>query len=141
MVTSGAGRKALAQREGTKFVAYRDSVGVWTIGTGHTGRMSLPKVYGGMTITAEQADAFLASDLAPTEAAVNSAVKVPVTQNQFDAMVSLAFNIGVNGFRGSSVVRQLNAGNVQAAADDFLMWDIPAELLARRRGERAQFLS
>jgi lysozyme len=56
-------------------------------------------------------------------------------------MVSLCFNIGVNGFAGSSVARDLNAGNVQAAADAFLLWDHPEELLGRRKVERAQFLS
>ena len=50
--------------------------------------------------------------------------------------MSLAFNIGAGGFVGSSVVRQINAGNMQAAADDFLLWDHPPELLGRRKGER-----
>lgn len=141
MKTSLAGRLAIRQREGCVLKAYRDSVGVWTIGVGHTGRMSRPLVSPGMVITLGQADAFLAADLAPTEAAINACVTVPVTQNEFDALVSLTFNIGVTGFRGSSVLRQLNQRNYTAAANDFLMWDIPAVLIGRRRSERAQFLT
>lgn len=141
MKVSTPGRAAIAQREGQKLVAYRDSVGVPTIGVGHTGRMSPPPVRMGMKITAAQSDAFLATDLAPVEAAINSAVKAKVTQNQFDAMASLAFNIGVHGFVGSTVVHKLNAGDVQGAADAFLMWKKPPELLARRRAERKQFLT
>lgn len=141
MRTSSAGRTWIIQREGCRLKAYQDSVGVWTIGVGHTGRASPPVPAMGMTITNVQADQFLAADLKPFEDAVNAAVKVPIGQTQFDALVSLAFNIGASGFVGSSVVRQLNAGNVQAAADDFLMWEIPPELKARREGERAQFLS
>ena len=87
-----------------------------------------------------QVDAQLAKDLGRFEDAVNSAVKRPLTQNQFDACVSLAFNIGVQGFIGSSVVRQINLGNMQAAADDFLMWEKPPELRGRRESEREQFL-
>lgn len=140
MKTSSAGRAAIIQREGCKLVSYQDSVGVWSVGVGHTGRASPPPVHGGMTITNAQADAFLSADLKPFEDAVNQAVKVPITQNEFDALVSLAFNIGARGFAGSSVVRQLNEEHYQAAADDFMMWVVPPELKSRREGERAQFL-
>lgn len=141
MKTSPAGRAAIMQREGCRLTAYRDSVGVWTIGVGHTGRMSRPPVRPGMKITAAQADAFLAADLAPVEKAINALVKVPITQNQFDAMASLAFNIGVGGFTGSSVLRALNARLYSHAADDFRMWERPAVLAKRRAAERAQFLT
>lgn len=139
--TSPAGRAAIIQREGLRLKAYQDTVGVWTIGCGHTGRASPPPVHGGMTITNAQADAFLASDLAPIEAAVSQAIKRPITQNEFDACVSLAFNIGASGFIGSTVVHKINAfGDMQAAADAFLLWEKPPELKSRREGERAQFL-
>jgi lysozyme len=62
-------------------------------------------------------------------------------KTSFDALDSLVFNIGIGGFRGSSVLRQLNLKNYQAAADDFLMWDEPPSLIGRRRDERTQFLS
>ena len=93
-----------------------------------------------MTITQAEADAILARDLAPFEFAVDRAVTVPVTVNQFDACVSLAFNIGATGFAGSTVVHKLNAGDIGGAADAFLMWMRPPELRQRREGERTQFL-
>ena len=137
---SPAGRAALIRREGCRLGAYLDSVGVPTIGVGHTGRAGPPSVAMGMTITQAEADAILARDLAPFEFAVNRAVTVPTTVNQFDACVSLAFNIGATGFAGSTVVHKLNAGDIGGAADAFLMWVRPPELRLRRDGERAQFL-
>ena len=137
---SQAGRVALTRREGCRLVAYLDSVGVPTIGIGHTGRAGPPAVAMGMTITQAEANAIFATDLAPFEAAVVGAVKVPLTQSQFDACVSLAFNIGAAGFSGSTVVHKLNAGDVGGAADAFLMWVRPPELRRRRDGERMQFL-
>lgn len=141
MTTSAAGRAAIMQREGCRLTAYKDSVGVLTIGVGHTGRASAPKVFLGMKINASQADAFLRADLAPMEAAVNGAVKVPLSQHQFDACVSLAFNIGAHGFTGSTVVHMLNQHDERRAADAFLMWVHPPELLERRKAERLQFLT
>lgn len=140
MKTSAAGRALIEQREGRRLAAYADSVGVPTIGVGHTGRMSPPKVTPGMTITEAECDAMLATDLAPVEAVINAAVKVPISQNEFDALASLGFNIGAAGLRGSTVVEKLNQGDVQGAADAFLNWEKPAVLKSRRLAERAQFL-
>lgn len=141
MDISAAGVAALAGREGIRTLAYRDSVGVWTIGCGHTAAAGPPKPCEGMEITHQQVLDLFHADLKQYVAAVNNAVKVPCTQNQFDAMVSLCFNIGVNGFSHSSVVRDLNAGQSRAAAQAFLMWDHPPELIGRRRAERTQFLT
>lgn len=141
MKTSDAGRKAITQREGNKLKAYQDTKGIWTIGVGHTAAAGSPAPKHGMVITAAQSDAILARDLADVEAAVNGAVKVPLSQNQFDALVSLAFNIGNGAFRKSTLVKRLNAGDVQGAADAFLMWNKPPEIMGRRRGERKQFLT
>ncbi|WP_131114308.1 lysozyme [Lichenihabitans psoromatis] len=143
--TSAAGRATLMAREGCRLTAYRDSVGVLTIGVGHTGRATLPRVTAGMMISQTEAETIFASDLAPFEAAVKKAITRAATQNQFDAMVSLAFNIGSAGFRGSSVVRRFNAGDLGAAADAFLLWNkaggrVVAGLAKRRAAERAQFL-
>ena len=138
--TSAAGRAALMAREGCRLEAYRDSVGVPTIGVGHTGRASPPMVAMGMTISRAEADAIFAGDLAPFEAAVDRATPASTGTNQFDACVSLAFNIGVRGFIGSTVVHKLVAGDVSGAADAFLMWEHPPELRQRREAERAQFL-
>ena len=137
---SPAGRAALMAREGCRLTAYRDSVGVPTIGVGHTGRAAPPPVAMGMTVTRAEADRIFAADLAPFEAAVAGAVPGRLTQNQFDALVSLAFNVGTRGFVGSSVVHRLAEGDCTGAADAFLLWAHPPELATRRRAERAQFL-
>ena len=145
MKTSATGREAIALREGRVLHTYRDTRGIPTIGVGHTSAAGPPTVVDGMVITLAQCDEILARDLGTFEGAVNRAISVPISRNAispnaFDACVSLAFNIGAPGFAGSSVVRDINAGSMQAAADAFLMWDHPPELLGRRKGERAQFL-
>ncbi len=141
MKMSPAGLLALRQREGCRLTAYHDTVGVLTIGVGHTGHASAPPVTEGMTISQAAADAMLATDLAPFEAAVNDAVKTSIGQNAYNACVSLAFNIGAHGFTGSTVVHKINEGDMAGAADAFLMWEKPAELKARREEERKQFLT
>lgn len=141
MRTSPAGRKALKGREGERLNAYQDSVGVWTIGVGHTSAAGLPKVTPTLKITRAEQDEILSRDLVMFEDAVNAAVKVALTQNQFDALVSLAFNIGIGAFRRSTVVRHLKAGDYEAAAEAFLLWNKPPEIMGRRRSERKQFLS
>lgn len=141
MVTSAAGRAALTRREGVRLEAYRDSVGVWTIGIGHTSAAGPPRVWPWTAITVAQANSIFADDLQKYEKTVNDSIKRPISQNAFDACVSLCYNIGQNGFAGSSVVKMINAGDMKTAADDFLLWDRPAVLLARRQAERAQFLA
>lgn len=141
MKTSAAGRAKITQREGNKLKAYTDTVGVLTIGVGHTSAAGAPKVTKGMTITAAESDAILSRDLALFEKAVNDAVKVPVTQTQFDALVSLAFNIGTGAFKKSTLVKRLNAGDVAGAGAAFMMWNKPKEIIGRRKTEQAQFLS
>ena len=84
----------------------------------------------------------LREDLATRfEPAVRDAVRKPLKQHQFDALVSLAFNIGTGGFRRSTVVKRLNAGDFRGAADAILMWDKPSILIPRRRRERELFLN
>jgi lysozyme len=137
--TTSLGRSLIAQREGLSLKAYRDAVGIWTIGVGHT------PAYQGQTISHTQADELLAADLARFEACVNDAVKVPITTDAFDALVSLAFNIGETAFRRSTLLRKLNAGDQAGAANQFLVWhragNKPFILSPRRRAERLQFLS
>lgn len=141
MKMSDRGRAALIQREGVRLKAYRDSVGILTIGVGHTSMAGPPRVTPGLTITRAECDAIFARDLVKYERTVNAAVTVPVSQNAFDAMVSLCYNIGQGGFAKSSVVRRLNAGDKHGAADAFLMWVHPAALRGRREAERKQFLA
>lgn len=141
MRTSAAGRALIEAREGRRLSAYHDSQGVLTIGVGHTGRMAPPVVTSGMTVSEAQCDAMLAADLTPVEDAINAAVRVPLSQNEFDALVSLGFNIGVPALRRSRVIAQINLGDFAAAADAFLLWSKPPDLKPRRRAERAQFRS
>ncbi|WP_157926073.1 MULTISPECIES: lysozyme [Methylosinus] len=138
---SADGRATLIQREGFRTKAYRDSVGGWTIGVGHTSAAGEPKVTSGLVITKAQVDEILSRDLGQYEAAVSSAVRAPLTQGQFDALVSFCFNIGVGGFTKSTVVKRLNAGDYKGAADALLLWSKPPEIMGRRRSEREQFLA
>lgn len=133
--TSAAGRQALEVEEGCPLRAYRDSVGKWTIGFGNTG----PDVVPGLVWTQAQADEALTRRLANEfEPAVNTC-KVALNQGQYDALVSLTYNIGTNGFLGSTLLRKLNAGDYAGASAEFPKWCIPSELLPRRVRERAMF--
>jgi lysozyme len=145
MKTSSTGRSAIAAREGNVLTAYRDSVNVLTIGVGHTSAAGAPKVVAGMKITAAESDEILSRDLAKFEASVSNAVKAPLNQNEFDALVSLAFNIGGGAFSNSTLVRKLNAGDRAGAASQFLVWNKAGGktlkgLSTRRESERKQFL-
>lgn len=131
----------VASFEGLELRAYQDQRGIWTIGYGHTAG-----VKEGDTCTQEQANAWLSEDLETADVAVNKAVTVPLTQNQFDALVSLCFNIGSGNFATSTLVKVLNASNMQAAADQFLVWDhtngqVNQGLTRRRIAERKLFLT
>jgi lysozyme len=127
--------------EGCKLEAYDDGGGVWTIGVGHT-----KGVQKGDTITELQADDFLQEDLSDATAGVQNAVKVMLSDNQFAACVSLAFNIGSGGFAGSTLVKKLNASDYIGAANEFPRWnkDNGVEvkgLTYRRYGEQQLFLT
>lgn len=141
MKMSDRGRAVLSAREGVRTKAYRDSVGVWTIGIGHTSDAGPPQVTAGMSITRAEVDSIFRRDLVQYEKAVDEAITVPITQNEFDALVSFCFNIGTGGFKKSSVVRKLNAKDRKGAADAFLLWNKPPEIMGRRQGERQQFLT
>ena len=139
MNTSPQGRADITQREGVRHWSYRDIRGIWTIGVGHTAAAGLPIPVPGLSISQAEADQIFHRDLAPIIAALNTYAP-GLTQNQFDALVSLAFNIGTSAFRGSTVLRMLRAGNVNAAGRAILMWNRPPEIMARRNGEYVQFL-
>lgn len=135
MHTSNLGLDLLILREGARNEAYMDSVGVWTIGIGHTGT----EVHPGLMWSHEQIREAFARDVARFEKAVNDGVHQPLKYNQFDALVSFAFNIGVIGLMNSWVVREINNGNWAAAAASFDNWHKPAEIISRRNAEREQF--
>ena len=125
--------------EGCRYVAYQDVRGVWTIGYGHT-----KGVEPGDVCTHAQAEAWLDEDTATAEVAVNRLVKVPLTQNEFDALVDFAFNCGVGALQGSTLLRLLNAGDDAKAAEEFERWthaggEVVAGLLRRRGAERDLF--
>lgn len=144
MRISENGIEFIRQLEGEKLTAYPDIVGIWTIGVGHTGFVDGKPVARGMAITKEKSKELLTADLKLFESAVNDAVKVTLTQNQFDALVSLAFNIGEGAFARSTLVNKLNAGDKKGAAEQFLVWKnaggrVSQGLLNRRQKEKAMF--
>jgi lysozyme len=146
--TSVAGIALIKRWEGCRLRAYKDAVGIYTIGYGHTSMAGPPKVTRGMVITKQQAEAILIQDLVKYEKAVDEALTRKPTQTQFDAFVSLCFNIGPDAFARSSVVRHFNEGRFQASADAFKLWVKAgrpkrrlAGLVNRRAAERAHFLS
>jgi lysozyme len=139
---SPAGRELIKRHEGLRLEAYPDPASggdPWTIGYGHT-----HGVKKGDRITAEQADAFLAYDLAWVEEAIAESVRVPISQDQFDALASLIFNIGAGAFRNSTLLRRLNAGDHIGAAGQFERWvraagKVMPGLVKRRAEEAALF--
>jgi len=98
--------------------SYRCPAGRWTIGYGHT-----KGVRSGMHITKEQADQFLLEDLQEYEKAVSDHVEVPLSQAQFDALVSFAFNVGVGAFRTSTLLKRLNAGRFEDIPEQLMRWN------------------
>lgn len=145
MKTSRAGLELIKKWEGCRLKAYRCSAGVLTIGYGHTSAAGAPQVNDGMTISQQDADDILGRDLVRYEAAVQKALTRAPNQNQFDACVSLCFNIGPGAFAGSTVVKRFNAGDAAGAADAFRMWNkaggkVLPGLVNRRADERALFL-
>jgi lysozyme len=135
MNISAQGIELLVAREGKRNDAYQDSVGVWTIGVGHTG----PEVHAGLHWTDEQVDDALVKDLERFEDAINTHVKQSLEQYQFDALCSFSFNVGVGAFESSTLLKDINAGDMEAAAAQFDRWHIPPEITGRRNGEREQF--
>lgn len=120
MKTGKNGIELIQAYEGLRLEAYLDQRNIPTIGWGHTG----PEVHLGLVWTKEKCDEVFAEDLNKFELGVMSGINNSVvTQNQFDAMVSLTYNIGVGGFASSTVARQHRIGNYQGAAKAFELWD------------------
>jgi lysozyme len=145
MKISQVGIDLISSFEDTKLQAYDDGVGVWTIGIGTTVYPNGVKVKKGDKCTLGQAKEYFTHDLKRFESAVNNLVKVPVSQNQFDALVSLVYNIGTGAFAGSTLLKTLNAKDYAGAADQFLVWNrgggrVLKGLVRRRAAERALFL-
>lgn len=148
MKTSAAGKSFIEEFEECRLIAYQDGGGVWTIGKGHTGK----HIGKGVCWSQELADATFEHDIAVVEAGVNSLVIVPLTQNQFDALVSFAFNVGLDideddkaeGLGDSTLLKKLNRCDYAGAALEFLKWNhdngkVVKGLTRRRMAEKLIF--
>lgn len=146
MRLSKSGIAQLKAFEGLSLGKYRDVAGFGTIGYGHFIQASEEIAE---TITEAEADRLLLADVQIAECAVNKLVKVPLSQNQFDALVLFVFNIGKGAFKDSTLLKQLNQSNYEIAADEFLRWNKASingvfreieGLTRRRKQEREMFL-
>jgi len=140
MRTSQRGLSLIKSFEGLRLLAYRDAVGVWTIGYGAT-----RGVKAGMSITKEQAERMLLNDVQRFEPEVERLVQVPLSANQWDALVSFTYNLGAANLESSTLLRKLNAGDYAGAAEQFPRWNnaggkVLPGLVRRREAERALFL-
>lgn len=141
MKTNQTGINLIKQFEGLRLAAYYDSVGVLSIGYGHTGKDVTP----GKTITLAEAERLLRDDLIYFETGVSQLVKVRLTANQFAALVSFSYNVGLTALKESTLLRKLNAKDYQGAADELLRWNKAGGkpllgLTRRREAERSLFL-
>lgn len=141
MQYSQSGLKLTEQFEGVRLQAYQDQVGVWTIGFGHT-----RNVTSGMTCTPIQAEQWLLEDVQQCVDSLNAHLHISVTQNEFDALVDFAFNLGIGALLESTLLKYVNAGKFELAANEFQRWDRAggkevAGLLRRRLAEKQEFQS
>ncbi|MGH8384915.1 MAG: lysozyme [Pseudomonas sp.] len=126
--------------EGLRLVAYQDSVGVWIIGYGAT-----RGVVAGMKITADQAERMLQNDISRFEPDIDRLVKVPLNQNQWDALMSFTYNLGATNLGSSMLLKLLNSVDYAGTAEQFLRWNkaggqVLSGLTRRREAERKLFL-
>lgn len=127
--------------EGFSAIVYDDVVGKKTIGYGHLVKPG--ETFG--AISSVEATALLWKDCATAEKCVNNLIKSPLTQNQFDALVSFVYNLGCSSLMGTHIRQYLDDGNMDKAADEILKWDHTgghqvAGLTRRRQAERELFL-
>ena len=130
----------ITDEEGFKNKAYKDSKGLYTIGVGHLIKESEKHLLTA-TLSDQEVKELLRSDLRWCSEAVESSVKISLTQRQYDALYSLCFNIGEGAFRKSTVVKRINANDLKGAADAIEMWNKPEVLVPRRKREKAMFLA
>lgn len=135
--TNDAGLDLIKEYEGLRLTTYRCPGGVWTIGYGHT-RTVRPN----MIITPAQAEGFLREDMYSVEKYVNDLVDVPLSDNQFAALVGFVFNVGVGNFKRSSLLRLLNRGWYEQVPAQLTRWNrVKGEVLgglARRRAAESR---
>jgi len=116
------GLNAIKQWEGLQTNAYQDSAGVWTIGYGHTAAAGEPIPVEGLSISLDEAEKLLKHDLSQYEQAVQENVKVPLNDNQFAALVSFTYNVGISAFKSSTLLRKLNQQNYEAVPSELMKW-------------------
>lgn len=146
MQASNNGINLIKQFEGCKLTAYRDSVGVWTIGYGWTRPVDGKPIKAGMKIDIPIAERLLKTGLVGYEFDVMKMVRVRLSQNQFDALVSFCYNLGARSLSTSTLLKKLNAGDYAGAANEFPKWNkaggkVLAGLTRRREAEKSLFLS
>lgn len=134
------GLDLIKRNEGCRLTAYKDVIGILTIGYGHTGAEAKE----GVTITQAQADNLLKADLSKFETGITDLMEVPINENQFSALVSLAFNIGLGALSKSGLLNKLNNGDYKGCADSFPRWNkaggrVVKGLIRRREEERQLF--
>ena len=130
--------------EGLRLMSYQDSVGVWTIGYGTTVYPNGSPVRKSESCTAEQANVYIAHDDVKFSDGVTKLVQVPLNQNQFDALVSFAYNLGLGNLSGSTLLKKLNMKDYAGASNEFVCWNkaggvVLAGLTLRRQSERNLF--
>ena len=140
MNISKKGIDLIKRFEGCRLKAYRCPAGVWTIGYGHTNNVRPDDI-----ITQDDAEELLKRDLKVHEDNVKRVVKIALTQNQFDALVSFEYNVGYGAFANSTLLKLLNAGNYNGASKQFERWVYAGDrvlegLVKRRKEEKGLFL-
>lgn len=141
MILGPKGKALIQSFESLALVSYQDQRGIWTIAWGHTG----PNVGPGQVCTPDQASVWFDEDTQTAVHGVWRTIDIALTQNQFDALVSFTYNVGIGSEAHSTLVKLINAGQIQQAADQFLVWDHVngvenAGLTRRRAAEQALFL-
>lgn len=137
MNLSREGAMELIGHEAIVLTRYKDSVGIWTIGVGHTKAAGEPDPVASGALTLQQVFDLFFKDVQRYVADVNAALKVKVTQPQFDALVSFHYNTGA--IRKANLTKDINAGNFDGAG--FMGWVKPAEIIPRRKKEQKLFVT
>lgn len=146
MKVNRAGLALIRKFEGLRRTAYRDAVGVWTIGYGHTSRAGPPRVVRGMKLSRQEAENLLAKDVEKFARKIRPMIKMPLNSNQFSALVSFAYNVGPSAFARSSVLRAINNTRFDQVPQKLSLWvkaggSTLKELVRRRAAEAELFMS
>ena len=145
MQMNDEGLALIREAEGFRDKPYRDAAGVWTVGFGHTSMAGPPDVVAGLEVTGEEAAQILARDVSVFASGVAKELVRPLTDGQFSALVSFAYNVGLANFRGSGVLKAVNAGDFEAVPRRLQLWvkaggRVLPGLVKRRAAEAALFM-